>query len=827
MSVEPRNIDSSVSTVAWPSNDKNQDGAGIAVVGPSSANVDTGTGSANPNKADNPLTQPSAIIGCMLDASYNMKRDMERIHSRDPKTRGSVHRLRAAVRTTLTLALREQKRNNNAFMFVGMFGMKEGCGSVVDLCSIVESFMDAGDDGTLSGHEILLKLINPHKITYITERVTTHIRDHDARIVHAFLHKNQDRIKGFVDVIPAIYSMKTKPVPSTKQQEVIPPNQESSHGTKDGLAGLTEHFKKILGGSKDAPEPAAPEHEFESDTSGYVETNNYAVDERVDMLCSPWWGSHTRLTPRPVQKVVALLKYLLDLKERPQMNGNQRVGNEVVDLLRVLTPYMYGGRQQIHDPWRRVSEAFSLHRQEDIAFYVQQRTLLLIIGGTYIEDVKAWSPWVLKNAGVVIATAYLTDNKKTPPGRQLYTKPLSKLSRDERTLWHESRTTWPLNQPLRVLEAVGWSVPHPDASNLFAQVNSETALEEFLSICLSAPDNASDALFDLLGRFNIDMIVDKSELAIRDKPLPLTPAHATACSAWTLASVIHLALLSIPSRQRQTPNISEINHKIMDRFPDGRFGPPDDVCVENKLTNQEFIETVLKWYPQLNVRKVTSNEARKALDKGRPVYAVLAFSAPSWSAFNSHFSQPTDPDTAIYFYALKGDHKAIFTPRQLAVLKAGYTELFEHAAIVYRHDVHSLGFLNTWGRNWGDEGIFRMAASPKWDVSGPDLPDHIEFYDVSSWDETDETIDAREVAEQNTERARKVRAANSAYDYEASCPNQNCLVKSPISEFSGSLRLVRCPHCRRHFTPTDEYFVKGLYAMRGFDEKQWFDTTSF
>ena len=126
------------------------------------------------------------VIGCLLDLSGSMRRNLDVENSSDPAT----DRLRAVLRTALKLAKFERQQNPNSFMFIGLFGLKTSeekpSPPVVDLCGIVNCLL-RDQENRSSGHDLLIARANRNNLAHVSRYIRSKLTSVEARIVNVHL----------------------------------------------------------------------------------------------------------------------------------------------------------------------------------------------------------------------------------------------------------------------------------------------------------------------------------------------------------------------------------------------------------------------------------------------------------------------------------------------------------------------------------------------------------------------------------------------------------------------------------------------------------------
>ncbi|KAM5349131.1 hypothetical protein ACJ41O_008954 [Fusarium nematophilum] len=247
----------------------------------------------------------------------------------------AVQRLHAVLSAALKFARAEQRRENNALVFVGLFRLDctAGCPPVVDLCGVVEALLISDDDDThRSGHDLLIALANQNNLSHITKYIRTKLSNHEALIVHAYLQRHPEHIEEFVNAIP-----------EEEQLQFYRITAETGAGLLSGAAykflDSLGPLPKIVGyavGYMGGTDSASRVVEVVED---HVVDNSEAL-QIAHRICDEWLLDYTTFVPRPVEQVVHLLQRLQG--RRGEARDEDHDDKDKDTLLDTLRRYMYG-----------------------------------------------------------------------------------------------------------------------------------------------------------------------------------------------------------------------------------------------------------------------------------------------------------------------------------------------------------------------------------------------------------------------------------------------------------------------------------------------------
>ncbi|KAL5045930.1 hypothetical protein BDW71DRAFT_214856 [Aspergillus fruticulosus] len=481
-------------------------------------------------------------------------------------------------------------------------------------------------------------------------------------------------------------------------------------------------------------------------------------------ICSEWLLDFADFVPLPVAEVVRLLEQL----QQPLAAGTEPASSSAFEVLR---PYMYG-MTPMRDALYRSIAVFGKHTS------AEQRTLLLISDGHSTDGDPLPIANDLKSNNVTMATVYLTDDAGVETHR-LYDRAMKGWNKGQLKLFDMATRVSGGSHPIPVLASMQWTVPFSGECALYVHVCSAKMLNQFCELLLSARFGSADALLDR-----------KHGGQCRQ---PSNQGDDGSCYAHAIAAVLHMALRRIRGREHGYPKMEDIRNGILTKFPSKPHGQ------NTKMVLTEAIS----WYPPLQFDEVDEKGARQAVLRRRPVLATFRLSESGWTAFCKHF-EATVPT-----------RKTVLTRAHMAAYRS-LPDAGGHAVLLTRCDPHSLTFLNSWGRKWGDNGSFTIEDPSVLELDDPAGLAKMRFYDVY-WQLGGLTEVERKRYSDYVDRMLQRFAGRhpTLLELEMACPL--CKRSAPIADFTGSLREARCPSpdCEGTFEPEPGYLAQALYARAG------------
>ncbi|KAF5602447.1 uncharacterized protein FSUBG_7754 [Fusarium subglutinans] len=716
-----------------------------------------------------PDPTPQIVVGCLLDVSGSMRNALEPSQSNEP----AGDRLRAVLRAALKLAKAECQQNSNAFMFVGVFGLKTSKEHLnpqaADLCGIADALLNEPGNNS-SGHDLLIARANTNNVSYISRYIKTKLTSREARIVDAHLKLHPDQVQQFIDDIPP--------------EEEVNRLRESSRQLSAGAGtALGCAVSAIVPGAIVATVVSLATMMAGEIASNSIEHSRVERSEALALarrIQTNWLLDFENFNPRPIPEVVDILQRLQDqwLDHEDHDAGNVPEDND--NLFDAIRQYMYGPTPMCY-ALQKALEAFRSKPG------TEHHVLVLMSDGISTDGDPSTVASDLRDERISIATVKLTGDRSSTQ-RALHYEVNPRWDEGTRSLFRMSKLIEASTHPIPVLAAAGWAIPSAGEVALFCTVCTVTALEEFCSLLLSARFGSTDALLGIVGRVRLDNYVNNEHLAIQSRPTH--QGQRPICYAHAVASVIHMALLRIVSREGGIPSFVEIRDRILSEYPEIRNGQP----------TKEVLSDACIWYRPLKFREVDENGARDAVLRRRPVLATFGLSNKGWDTFCQHFDRQSAMRTAVLT-------EAQMAPHFNKAYKGG------HAVVLVRCNPDSLAFLNSWGSSWGDNGIFR--------VENPAVLGHkdrsLRFYDVY-WLEKGLTKAERQAfdAQVDDELRRRAEEHGSIFELEYRCPK--CSDTSAMAHFRGSVRSALCPKCHGWFEPDPRGLAQAMYLRAGLNE---------
>ena len=354
---------------------------------------------------------------------------------------------------------------------------------------------------------------------------------------------------------------------------------------------------------------------------------------------------------------------------------NQPLTKERIEEIKgIIKPLIYG-ETPLRKSLNKAANIFSARQ------YKQCHKFLFVLSDGNLtdggQDVPIPSIPKLKQSGVQIISCYVTQNRIEQPKR-LFSTECTDWDSATKFMFHLSSEKKTQEIPLTVFIKKGWKVDVANnTTKLFAQINHPDLLRD-VSCLIRNLITFQDALGDILASISLDCYIEQ-----KTKQLKPPQQVGGTCYANATAAVFHLAMHRIVGRDQGYPKFEDLKNDIIERY--GNEG------AETKKVLEEMCPLHGLHATEVNVR-----EALLAVAAKRPVLATFYLTGEQWDAFGAFF----------YFHGKsvlsKNDLKLTFTPRQPS-------ESGGHAVVLTSYSKDSLVFMNSWGRQWADNGFFSIA----------------------------------------------------------------------------------------------------------------------
>lgn len=316
-------------------------------------------------------------------------------------------------------------------------------------------------------------------------------------------------------------------------------------------------------------------------------------------------------------------------------------------------------------------------------------------------------------------------------------------------------------------------------------------MEQFLRVLMANSFGSADVLVEVLARVPLDTYIGD----VYQQFVPRRQEGPT-CYANAVAAVLHMTMLRIVGYDADgqgMPDFESVRDRILhaDNFPSRKQG----------WSVRDILPHATSWY-RLHWKQVSEVEARRAVLARRPVLARFSLSGPGWKRFSDFFS---------------GEKDGILTRDMMKVFRDydahDVNQRGGHAVVLTAVSPTGLTFMNSWGKDWGNNGFFKIENASVLGVDnyGKEL-ESVQFFDVFFY-ESDLTTREREAyrdwaAEQASTASRSF---PSLLDLPYKCPVPHCGRISKIGQFEGNVRAAVCPQCGETFKPDAGHLMQALY----------------
>ena len=293
------------------------------------------------------------------------------------------------------------------------------------------------------------------------------------------------------------------------------------------------------------------------------------------------------------------------------------------------------------------------------------------------------------------------------------------------------------NPIIKFLFGKGWKVPLSGECRLFFSVNDSTTLNEIIELI-----NEATTFLEKDDDFSISNLV--SSAVIQDyinsevKNYAKDQRDRGTCWAHAISACIFFASSRIVGRVKTYPDgidildtngnkkyeFENMKHKLYKAFnllSDEEFYKleiKDREKIDEGQNTPIILPGILKEYG-LKSKEISENEARLAIIEGRPCVARFSLANDQWDSFKAFF---------------KNDKTKSSILKKSDLPSKGENKLHGHDVVLTHIGPNYLKFLNSWGKDFGDNGFFAVE---------PGVLSESRYFDVF-WEENDLSKEEKE-----------------------------------------------------------------------------------
>ncbi|XP_055353132.1 uncharacterized protein LOC129599026 isoform X2 [Paramacrobiotus metropolitanus] len=467
------------------------------------------------------------------------------------------------------------------------------------------------------------------------------------------------------------------------------------------------------------------------------------------------------------------------IKEAAEMDPNKaeirKLTKQQLDrVIEGIEPYIYGSSTPM---CAAVSSAYSILINSDNSR--ADWKMLVIMTDGYPTDGEI--PNVPTGLKVNIATCLIADDLTPNQCKALYYKEDESWGDGRRALFRLC-TNVPCRHPaIQFLRRRKWNISERGEVRLFAPVNDPEAIEDFTTVAQSLA-NSGDATANLFARVALDEYINNELQVAANNP---HKQYDATCYAYATATVFHLVMKRIQGRDGGVPAFKDLYGEFVKDF--GTDGANTEEVVK------KFASKYRLKYRQLNIKtgsvgdekdQIYGCEARQALNAGRPLIATYRLSKQQREKFNQ-------------FY--KNSKQGVLTKEDLG--EDGNAPTEGHAVVLIHCDPVCLVFLNSRGKTFADNGLFRVADN---------FVLNCKYYEVY-WEQNALTeCEKEQFTLSGYKRAHDLarQLPDSIKRLHYRCPS--CSQPSAANEYTGNFVVATCPKCKKSFIPAPIGFIAGF-----------------
>ena len=436
---------------------------------------------------------------------------------------------------------------------------------------------------------------------------------------------------------------------------------------------------------------------------------------------------------------------LIDDMEKKIIQPEKDQNISIVDLFENI---IYGNTP-LYSSWKKACEIFENNESKTKVLFIISDGLLNDTNN--IIQTQNEINQKMNNLNIITICIYLNCSKKLN-NKVFYNEVQNHFDDGAKFLFNISSELDYHNGLIKFFIKKDWIIPLNGVCKLFVEINNSKDLNQFIQLVNEALDydEPIDYINKTIGDILLDKIIDENYIGQFNSENQI----GGRCWAWALSAIIYLASSRVFGRKIE--KFKNIKDEIL---------AYENALSDDKKNQGRPVFTIAERYLgryNLRGRIISANEARKAVIKGRPCLCRFYLDRYGWHNFSEFF---------------RNNPKGILTRNYINKRNFVLTQndtAGGHAVVLISIEKCGLKFLNSWSKNWGDNGYFR--------IENENVLNDLQFMDVF-WYESDLT--QNEIASYNNNYLAFIKQASNYL----SDPNIN--IREELK------KEVQCPKCNK------------------------------
>ena len=375
----------------------------------------------------------------------------------------------------------------------------------------------------------------------------------------------------------------------------------------------------------------------------------------------------TQSSVKNLKEASAILKGSVGLEPHQHLTKDR-----IHEIMENIEPFIYG-ETPLNASLNQALNIFSS------AQYKENRKFLFVLSDGISTDRGRPPIDKLKVLDVQTISCYITSQHIDNP-KQLFSTQRANWDKATKFMFNLSSEKKTQEIPRTVFVKKDWDIEETNnMTKLFVQINHPDLLCDVTDLVRNVI-TSKDALADLLASVDLDCYINQTIKQME----PKLQVGGT-CYAYAAATVLHLAMHRIKDRDDGYPKFEDLKNQMI------------EIYGEKGATTIAVLEQMCPLY-RLHVTEVNFKEALAAVAAKRPVLTTFSLNGKQWDAFSHFFN--VNP-------------RGILSEEDLQKTcnVEHPSESGGHAVVLTSYSIESLVFMNSWGKEWADNGFFSIANS--------------------------------------------------------------------------------------------------------------------